>query len=178
MTEEEIYRAFQSVFEKYYAALCKYSFSIIKEQEASEDLVQEVFMKVWEKNRELILSEGIRFYLFTAVRNNSFNFLKAKRRTPVIPFEQQDYQLTERDTQEYEAQQHNYRQLLEQGIDRLPPRCKDVFLLSRFGKFSYQEIANNLGVSIKTVENQIGKALKILRSVAKVAKLFLLIFLN
>ena len=105
MTQDEIYSAFQLVFEQYYAALCKYAYSLIKEQEASEDLVQDVFMKVWEKNRKLILSDGIRFYLFTAVRNNCFNYVKARRRVSVVPVDQQNLLYEEEDVQEYEAQQ-------------------------------------------------------------------------
>lgn len=135
----------------------------------SEDIVQEVFLKVWETRKDIILTEGVRFYLFAAVRNNSVAHLNKERRMITVPFEPAAY-AGEVD-EVTEDRERAYRQILKDGIDTLPPKCKDVFLLSRMGKMSYQEIADSCGISVKTVENQVGKALKMLRAFAKTAKI-------
>lgn len=170
MTEDELYQQFRLIFEKYYVPLCNYSLSITDRRDVSEDIVQEVFMKVWENRKDLIPSDAVRFYLFAAVRNNSLGHMNKQRRMSTIPFGPKEYVLAEEDAREYETRQKTYRQILEQGIKSLPPKCRDVFLLSRTGKFSYQEIADNCGISVKTVENQVGKALKLLRAFAGVVK--------
>ncbi len=168
MDVKELYRQFQLVFEKFYDPLCKYAFSLVKEREVCEDVVQEVFARIWENRKDLIASESIRFYLFTAVRNNCLTHLSREQRMPV-------YSLSDMDPEDEAAlpaepagsEPVNYRALLEKGIEQLPPKCKEVFMLSRMGDLSNQEIADSLGISIKTVNNQLWKAVKLLKAFAK-----------
>lgn len=75
------YHQFQKVFEEYYNPLCNYAFTFLKDLSSSEDVVQELFVKVWEKRQDLITSDTIRFYLFTAVRNNSLTFLQREKKS-------------------------------------------------------------------------------------------------
>ena len=126
-------------------------------------------MKIWENRKDILAAEGVKFYLFTAVRNNCLTWLRREQRLPV-------YSLAEMDVEDAwpnpgtatdDVEPVNYKAMLGKGIDQLPPKCKEIFLLSRLGDFSNQEVADNLGISIKTVNNQLWKALKFLRHFVK-----------
>ncbi|HVI45722.1 MAG TPA: RNA polymerase sigma-70 factor [Chitinophaga sp.] len=179
MRADGLYEQFRLVFEKFYNPLCKYANSFVKEESVCEDIVQEVFVRIWETRKDLIQSDSLRFYLFTAVRNNSLTYLSREQRLPV-------YSLSEMDLEDNDAiaemtpsseETVNYQALLGQGIEQLPPKCKEVFLLSRMGELSNQEVADSLGISVKTVNNQLWKALKLLKAFARSAGSWILIFL-
>jgi RNA polymerase sigma-70 factor (ECF subfamily) len=169
--ETDLYRQFQVVFRTYYNLLCNYAFTFTKDADASEDLVQDLFIKIWEQRRGLLKEGSIRYYLFTAVRNNCITWLRREKRSATV-------QLTGYETisattdypDELMDEEKDEKLLLEQAIAQLPPKCKEIFLLSRFGKLSYKEIATDLDISPKTVENQLGKAFKILRAFLKESK--------
>src|SRR3954468_9725120 len=78
---EQPYRIFQEIFYKYYEPLCKYAFTIVKEPHSCEDIVQETFLRVWEKKQNLVGSEELIWYMYTAVRNNSLSFLEKRKKT-------------------------------------------------------------------------------------------------
>ncbi|HVI44441.1 RNA polymerase sigma-70 factor [Chitinophaga sp. 22536] len=168
MSTEKLYRHFQQVFEQYYKPLCKYAFSFIKEKEVCEDIVQDIFVKIWETRKDLLMVAGIKFYLYTAVRNNCLNHLYRGQCRPVYSLTNMDIEAAlPAEAETGEGELINYKELLEKGIEQLPTKCKEVFLLSRIGNFSNQEVADNLGISIKTVNNQLWKALKFLRIFVK-----------
>jgi len=169
-----LYKQFQLVFEQYYDPLCKYAFGFVKERNACEDIVQEVFARIWETRQDIVGSDIIRFYLFTAVRNNCLTYLRHEQRLPTYSLSElemedmEDMELTAGTAADAgSGEAVNYRSLLGKGIEQLPPKCKEVFLLCRLGNFNNQEVANSLGISIKTVNNQLWKAIKILKAFAK-----------
>jgi len=164
--EEQLYQQFQTVFNTYYNSLCNYAFTFVKNEDTSEDIVQEVFMKIWEGRRELLLEEAVRYYLFTAVRNNSITWLRQKKNTGVVEWNEENSP-NESVPEKEMGSDRDYELLLQKGIDRLPPKCREVFLLSRLSNMTYKQIGASLGISVKTVENQLGKALKILRAFLK-----------
>jgi len=166
--DTEPYRQFQVVFRTYYNLLCNYAFTFTKDTEASEDIVQELFIKIWEQRRGLLQEAAIRYYLFTAIRNNCITWLRREKQLAIVPWtDHETGTLTAYYPEEPAGEEKDERLLLEQAISQLPPKCKEVFLLSRFGKLSYKEIATTLDISPKTVENQLGKALKLLRAFLK-----------
>ena len=176
--ESHLYRQFKVVFDAYYNLLCNYAFTFTKNADSSEDIVQELFTKIWEDRRELLAEKTIRYYLFTAVRNNSISYLRQEKKAALVEWnEREDAYGTAmaegamgEETMMEEKERigtTDYRGLLEKGIDRLPPKCKEVFILNRFSHMTYKEIAASLGISVKTVENQLGKALKMLRAFLK-----------
>ena len=171
MGADVLYKQFQLVFERYYDPLCKYAFSFIKERNACEDIVQEVFARIWETRQDLVSSDNIRFYLFTSVRNNCLTYLRQGQRSSTYSLselETEDVELTaEIATDAGQGETINYKTLLGKGIEQLPPKCKEVFLLCRLGDLNNQEVANSLGISVKTVNNQLWKAIKILKAFAK-----------
>ena len=96
MDPNDLYSQFRELFLTHYDPLCKYAFTFLKDKESSEDIVQDVFTRIWEKHREVISSSKIRAYLYTAVRNSSFTHLTKENKLPV-------YSLTNWDTGEEEA---------------------------------------------------------------------------
>ena len=175
--KEKQYQEFKSVFEQYYTALGNFAYSYIKDRKASEDIVQEIFMRIWEKRPDLIGSSTIRFYLFTAVRNNCLTYLQhAKRIVPLqsVSLDQIELVLPSGIT---EVQPVDQMGMIQRALSLLPPKCKEVFLLSRIGHLSYKEIAKTMGISVKTVENQIGKAIRVLRNFLIDQKYFMLLLI-
>ena len=142
--------------------LVRFALRWMREAEAAEELVQDVFVKVWEKRSELALDESLKSYLFTAVRNRAFNYLRDQARkgqTDSID-ENIDLEAPKGDPLEFA----DLQAIIQQGLDSLPPRCRAIFLLSREAEMSYKEIAAEMEVSIKTVEGQMSIALRKLRA--------------
>ncbi|WP_431212826.1 RNA polymerase sigma-70 factor [Puia sp. P3] len=181
--ETEQYHQFQAVFRTWYSPLCNYAVTFTKDPDISEDIVQDLFVKIWEQRRGLLTETSIRYYLFTAVRNNCITWLRREKQQATIPFaDDQANDLTEDAGYAGDAVEPNSGNtdglrgtggardemvILQEGIGLLPPKCREVFLLSRFSQLSYKEIAESLGISPKTVENQLGKALRMLRAYLK-----------
>lgn len=164
------YQQFQTDFNAYYNSLCNYALTFVKNTDTSEDIVQEIFTRIWEDRRDLIGKDAIRYYLFTAVRNNCITHLRKEKKTGAVKWDDQD---TGDEPPDETGSHLDFRPLLQTAIDRLPPKCREVFLLSRFSNMTYKQIAASLGISEKTVENQIGKALKTLRAFLKGKGIFL-----
>jgi len=162
---EQLYRLFQENFYKYYEPLCKYAFTIVKEPHSCEDIVQETFLRVWEKKQNLIGSEELTWYLYTAIRNNCLSYLEKKQKTVLGEFSGQEVIETPGERPQISTTpEKDYETLLKDALANLPPKCREVFVLSRVSNLTYKQIGDSLGISIKTVENQMGKALKILRA--------------
>lgn len=175
MDQKDLYARFRDLFLKYYDPLCKYAFTLVADKDASEDLVQDVFTRIWEKYQSVIDSPTIRAYLYKSVRNSSFTWLGKKNNLKVYSLS--DYG-AEEETGEWDVTEDhtdisNYRELLKKGIDLLPEKCREVFLLSRAGELSNKEIADNLGISVNTVNNQTWKAMKMLKAFVRQTKLWL-----
>jgi RNA polymerase sigma-70 factor (family 1) len=166
--DSPLYRQFKVVFDAYYNSLCNYAFTFTKNADSSEDIVQDLFARIWEDRRELLTEKTIRFYLFTAVRNNSISWLRQGKRGVTVEWDERKGGYAMIGTEEADSRETmDHSEILKRGIDRLPPKCREVFLLNRFSNMSYKEIAASLGISVKTVENQLGKALKVLRAFLK-----------
>jgi RNA polymerase sigma-70 factor (ECF subfamily) len=153
---------FKYVFDVYFDALCHYAFTKLRDMDEAEDAVQGMFVKVWEKRSSLVITQSIRSYLFRAVHNYCINQLEHRdvkqkhinRRTAEAVNENQPPEVFAEELEE------NIRAVIEQ----LPQQCRIIFKMSRYEELKHAEIADRLGISINTVENQICKALKILRT--------------
>ncbi len=161
--EKDSEKAIDLLFRKYYAYLCKSIFRIIPKENIAEDLAQDVFFELWKKRDNINVNISFKAYLRRAGRNKALNFIRDQK----IKWDDVD----ELDTVESKFSEASekveageLKKLIDKSINELPDRCRLVFSLSRFEEMSYQEIADQLGISIKTVENQISKALKQLRS--------------
>jgi RNA polymerase sigma-70 factor (ECF subfamily) len=155
-------KALKSLYVSYYTLLCNQVYTILKDRVAAEDIVQEVFFEVWKKREELNIHQSIFAYLKRACRNRTLNYIRdnnVKWEDDMVLIDQQDAGFT---TDQYmSAEELNLK--INDAIAGLPEKCGVIFSLSRFEEMSYNDIANQLNISVKTVENQISKALKILR---------------
>jgi RNA polymerase sigma-70 factor, ECF subfamily len=156
--------AFEQVCKTHFKKLHAYACTIIKEDTAAEEVVQQVFFKLWERSKGLSISGSIAAYLYRAVYNESLNYLKHQK---VQSQYQQHVTHTMKNESYSPGKKFSMKELDEQlskAMNELPEQCRTVFQLSRFEELRYREIADHLGISVKTVENHMGKALKILRT--------------
>jgi RNA polymerase sigma-70 factor (ECF subfamily) len=154
--------ALKALFEAHYSSVCAAIHRLVGERGVTEDLAQQVFIRFWEKRQTINITTSPGAYLHRMAVNEALAFLRTRKNqqpdeiTPTTPF-------TPAADVEETYLQNELQQHIHQAIDTLPPRCRAVFQLSRFEEMSYQEIAEKLDISVKTVEHQIGKALRVLR---------------
>jgi len=153
--------AMKTIFHTFYSDVFQKIYRVLRQKEVSEDLTQEVFVKIWKKREDLNISQTLKGYLSTMAYHEAIGHLRKSSREPVI-VEHTDLELTGDHHLELETRETQLR--IERAIALLPPKCKGVFLLSRYESKSYREIGEHLDISVKTVENQMSKALKILRT--------------
>lgn len=152
--------AFEEAFRAHYRPLCAFANTYLNDRDRSEDLVQELFVKLWNERERLNVTTSLKAYLFSAVRNRSFNELEKVVRMKPINESLHDTPLEDSRSEE----DHTWRSArVLAAIEALPEERRKVFKLSRNEGLKYLEIAERLGISVKTVENQMGKALKTLR---------------
>ncbi len=155
----------EMLFRKYYAGLCKSLYKILRDATLAEDLVQEVFLKVWEKRETLQMDEGIQSYLYRSCYNTALNFLKQQKHNTDI--DTLEVAVPGGETAEKHLTFLETEAEVLRAIDALPPKTKMVFSLSRFEELSYKEIAERLDISVKSVEKHMGIALQRLRESLK-----------
>ncbi|WP_337040596.1 RNA polymerase sigma-70 factor [Emticicia sp. 17c] len=156
-------RIFEMVFRKYYQSLCTYANSMLKEIDEAEEIVQNLFLGIWEKRNDFEITISLKSYLYRAVHNHCLNRIKHLK----VREEHQQYATVYYDNAYESVSQsvikNELERKIEEAIEKLPEQCRLIFKLSRWEELKYHEIAEQLGLSPKTVENQIGKALKFLR---------------
>ncbi len=160
--------AFEFVFLTLYNELCVYACSILKDRDSAEEIVQEVFLKLWENRLELSIKLSIKAYLYKAVHNRCLNFIdhlqvekryaaeSAIKRSDFVSPVSFDYPIANILIQELDEK-------INQSILDLPKQCREVFLLIRHEDLSYIEAAEKLGVSVNTIKTQLQRALSRLR---------------
>jgi len=170
--------AFEMIFKTYYRPLCNYAYSFLNDKDEAEEVVQSSFISIWEKRNEISIQTSFKSYLYRVVRNACLNVIKHER----VKQQHADYEKARGEPSHESVAQAVTASELEQRIygamKVLPEQCRLVFQLSRFEELKYQEIADQLNISIKTVENQMGKALKIMRTQLKDFLPLFLIFMK
>lgn len=154
--------AFEKVFREYFKGLHAYAATIIRDEAQAEEIVQQVFVRLWEKDGLKNIRDSVASYLYRSVYNDSLNYLKHLK----VRAAHQSYVQHRGDSDNHSEEQVSYKELqrrLDTAINELPEQCRTIFQLSRFEELKYKEIADRLGISVKTVENQMGKALRVLR---------------
>jgi len=152
--------ALKYLFDVYYKDLVAHAVRIVINRGIAEETVQDVFIGLWTNRNDFILKKTFHAYLFTAVRNRSINYLKSlygRTRFGDLDLVDQNLQIhsAEENLSLVELKEEIYR-----GIQQLPPKCKIIFILSRNSELSVDEIALRLNISKKTVQTQIGIAIK------------------
>ena len=151
---------FEKLYKRFQPSLVNYAIYLTRSSEDSIELVNDVFLSVWNKRNRLKLDSSLKTYLYTAVKNRCINYIK-KHKLEIVLNEQLDMLSDfKADQSLLEKEQHI---IIQQIMNGLPSKCKQVFAMSRIDQLSNKEIASLLDISIKTVEAQITKALKIFR---------------
>jgi RNA polymerase sigma-70 factor, ECF subfamily len=155
--------AFEMLFRTYYKTLCYFAYKIVKDSIVAEEIVQDLFSHFWEKRGSMELFTSVKSYLFKSVHNNSLKYLRHQKiviehQTKVkidqpLPFE----------LQENYAEIGEMMHIINQTLEEVPQRTREIFQLNRDEGLKYQEIADKLNISIKTVEAHITSLLKLLR---------------
>ncbi|MBB6273935.1 RNA polymerase sigma-70 factor (ECF subfamily) [Pedobacter cryoconitis] len=166
-TNEPLYSDFQKLFRLHHHTLCMHAYKYLADSDESQDAVQEVFVKFWEIKKEMVNDKNALYYLITAVRNNCISRLRKKVHTISMEDEVVSNQITDTPAEEDKKENTDIQALVDEALALLPPKCGAIFRMSRIDKLTYQQIANELGISIKTVENQMGKAIGIMREFAR-----------
>ena len=153
--------AYKYLFSEYYQWLCNYIYNLSGNRSLSEDIVQEALISFWEKRERIIITTSLKSYLFKTCHNQFLQHL----RTQKIKFDELDKIKWEALTEAAVEEETEFKLAkLNILIDQLPPRCKEIFIQSKLEKKKYKEIALDLGISVKTVENQMSKALHFLKT--------------
>ena len=155
--------AFEKVFKSHFKNLHAYACTIVKDDILAEEMVQNVFYKIWERKGQISIQTSITAYLYRAVYHESLNHLKHQKVKVAYQSHASWQMKNESDNASKKVLMGELEQQLHQAMKELPEQCRTIFQMSRFEELKYQEIADKLGLSIKTVENQMGKALKQLR---------------
>ncbi len=169
---------FDFIFHYYYSGLCAFCEHITGDQQAAEDIVQDLFVGLWIKHRQIQITNSLKNYLFTSVKNRSLDHLKKEKRKikkqAILPGREE---IPENLSSLWFAESE-LRSIVEISLKKLPPRCREIFELSRFEGLKNQEIADRLNLSKRTVELQVSNALKQLRNDLKdYLPLYFLIYL-
>ena len=156
----------KALFQDNYPMVCKTIHRFITDKSLVEDLAQEVFIRLWNKRNQLNVTQSFAAYIRRMAINEALGYLRKTKRNPVEALDTVQHDSAGTGAEE-EYLYGELKENINQAIDTLPPRCKLIFQLSRFEDLTYKEIAAKLDISIKTVENQMGKALRILREKVK-----------
>ncbi|HOW39282.1 MAG TPA: RNA polymerase sigma-70 factor [Bacteroidales bacterium] len=152
--------AFESLFRSSYVSLVKYARTLLKDQDTSEEIVQDLFVRLWQERESVRIESSFNGYLFRAVHNRCLHYIEHRK----VVQRHADQKISgQTDNSEDPAEILHYKDLQKQVaaiLERLPERCGKIFCMSRFEGLKYSEIAEKLSVSIKTVEASMGRALR------------------
>ena len=158
-------KAFESLFHKYFKVLSIYAFKYVGDLDLAQDLTQEVFVKLYEKRKSLEIHASLKSFLYTAVRNCSLDHLRSQRirsgHKEELKQAHKGRDIDDRDL----MLQAELQEKIHEAVQQLPPKNQEIFKLSRFEGKKNQEIADQLGISKRTVETQISQALKKIRPI-------------
>ncbi len=171
--------AFKYFFDAYYDELCNFVHSYLRDEALSEEIVQGIFVYFWERKDSLQLTGSVKSYLFAASKYKSLNYLRNLKNQSRIAqeFVLQSETLTAGADQYLEVEE--LKRVIGNAIESLPPKCKMIYRLSRDGEMTNREIAEELGITAKTVENQVTIAIKKIREFLQpyYEQLFILFFI-
>lgn len=155
-------KAYETIFKQYYAELYRFAYNYLRDQVPSEEMAQEVFLYIWEKRDQIEIKTTLKTYLYSAVKNKCLNYIKYE-----VPrkheLEESHLAMMVTNQPEKEEDADKLKRHIKEAVDQLPNKCRQIFVLSRNAGLTYEEIAEEMEISVKTVENQMSIALKKLR---------------
>jgi len=156
-------KKFEELFKLHFVPLCAYGRKYIYDIDAVKEIVHDVYINLWDKRKSIDTDKPVKSYLYTSVHNRCLNYIRDNKKFDRGNVEIENINLDsnwENSDKLVEAELENN---IKMAIDSLPPKCREVFMLNRFENLKYAEVAKKLNISVKTVEAQISKALKILK---------------
>ncbi len=157
------FKAFEVLFRTFYGELCNYAYQYFRDKDTAEEIVQNLFYKLWEKKEMLVIRSSIRSYLYKSVYNNAMMLIREKnvrKTTNTLP-ENSEMFPGHRPDEQLETKELD--RVVESTLAAMPKKVRKIFEMSRYEGLKYKEIADKLLISIKTVEANMGKALKLFR---------------
>lgn len=170
--------AFEMIFRTNYQPLCNYAYTFLQDKEEAEEIVQSTFLSVWEKKETLSIRTAVKPYLYAMVRNACLNVIKHEKIKQKHVVEEMAIGVHSHESVSQAVASSELESKIQEAMEKLPEKCRLVFKLSRFEELKYAEIAEQLSISIKTVENHMGKALKIMREQLKDYLPLLIVLMN
>lgn len=168
-------KSFEKLFKTYYAPLCLFARQYIKDPDDSEEAVQSFFLKLWDDRKKIAITTSVKSYLFGSVKNRCLNYIKHQKIKQAHQSEVIKSAKIDSNSSSF-LLEVDLMKKIEASINSLPPKRREIFILSKEHGLKYREIAEKLGISIKTVETQMGHALKDLREQLKDYKQLLISF--
>ncbi len=162
--DEDFYR---TLFDALQPALVRYATEYVIDTDMASNIVQEAFLKLWEKRKQIKVGTVLNAYLYKSVRNNCLNYLRHLKVADKYAGQLNAVSLNYEALKDKSAErllEAEIMERLQKAVEKMTPQCRNVFVLSRFEGKSYKEIAQELNIAEKTVENQMGKALKVARN--------------
>ena len=157
-------KQFELLFKEYYEMLCQFAIKYVKNIEESEGVVQDTFYNIWKNREKLNITTSFKSYLFSAVRNNCLQVLRTRSLNIKYENYYKSHYVNESINPSDELSAKELSKVINDALNSLPERCRQIFKMSRYEGLKYHEIAEKLSISIKTVEANMGKALKHFRS--------------
>jgi RNA polymerase sigma-70 factor (family 1) len=168
---------FETIFRNYYERLCNYANSILNDMDEAEETVQNTFLIIWEKREVVDIHSSVKSYLYQSVHNHCLNRIKHYK----VRRQHSEYYRSQDEAKVFSPSQEligaELEEKINKAIEELPRQCRTIFKLSRFENLTYAEIADQLKLSVKTVDNHMVRALRILREKLKEYIPLLLCFL-
>lgn len=154
---------FERLFRSFFPGLVLFALKYVPDQDTAREIVHNVFLNLWEKRKQVDASSSLKSYLFTSVHNRCLNFIRDQKK-----FERDESLLERMDSSDFadgsvRLEEEELEKKIYDALQALPAKCREVFVMNRFDGLKYAEIARTLDISVKTVEAQMSKALKILR---------------
>ena len=163
---------FEMIYKQHFSMLVGFAYQYVEDSDNAEDIVQEVFSKLWNRAEQPDIRTTVKSYLFGAVRNACLNHLRHQK-VKEAHEKESTYELTNIDSF---LEMDELQSKLEEALSRLPEKRRQIFELSRFEGKKYHEIAEELNISVKTVETQMSRALKVMREALSSYLIYLIIF--
>jgi RNA polymerase sigma-70 factor, ECF subfamily len=159
-------QAFKLLFQKYYSAMCHFARHFLNDSEMAEETAQDMFVRIWEKRSTLNIETSVKHYFFRSIRNHCLNQIQHQKIRQQYASKMMESSQQEIDPEQY-YMEVDLIERIEKSIGSLPTKRQEIFRLSREQGLKYKEIAEELNISVKTVEAQMGLALKHLRDELK-----------
>lgn len=168
---------YEELFRTHFSSLCYFARKYVADFDTSKEIVHKVFVSIWENRADFDFDKPAKSYLFTSVHNRCMNYLRDQKKFASSENIDDPEKYTHHAVDADQMESAELEARIWKAIDTLPDRCKEIFVLSRFEEKKYGEIATHLGISVKTVETQMSKALSLLREHLKDYIYVLLLFI-